>query len=353
MLQSVAYAAVKLRLARALGRTGLAPVLLAAQRWTASPFIKVLGYHSARKDDAAGAQYDEGVVDLTPEGFERKLDFLARSCSVITLDELRGFVSSRGARRLPPNPVLLTFDDGYLDNHDVLLPALARRGMTAVFFIATSYIEERRLFWWDRVNFLLKTSTKERLELTYPERMSLPLRPAAARAATIRTVLRIIKDRFGLDLERFLAHLAEAADVSLSREDERRRVDALMMTWDHVRALRRAGMDVQSHTTTHRVLQTLTPTDLAFELTTSRAKLGEVLGEPVHAVSYPVGRSLEWEPHIREAVRAAGYELGFSNCTGVNHTWSFDPLNMRRMSTDGASTDTQFQSMIAVPYLGT
>jgi peptidoglycan/xylan/chitin deacetylase (PgdA/CDA1 family) len=345
----VAYAAVKLRLARALGRTGLAPALLAAQRWTTSPFIKVLGYHSARITGGT-TEYDDGVVDLTPEGFERKLDFLAASCSVITLDQLRAFVAS--GKKLPPNPVLLTFDDGYLDNHDILLPALARRGMTAVFFIATSYIDERRLFWWDRVSFLIKTSKKERLELTYPEPLSLSIHAEAARAQSIRTVLRIIKDRYALDLERFLAHVAEAADVSLSREEEQRRVDALMMTWDHVRALRHAGMDIQSHTTTHRVLQTLPPKDLAFELTTSRARLEDVLGEKVHAISYPVGRSLEWDSHIRDAVRAAGYELGFSNCSGVNHTWSFDALNMRRMSTDGASSDTQFQSMIAVPYLG-
>ena len=46
----------------------------------------------------------------------------------------------------------MTFDDGYLDNHDVALPILVKHGVRAVFFLATDYIERRRLFWWDRVS---------------------------------------------------------------------------------------------------------------------------------------------------------------------------------------------------------
>jgi peptidoglycan/xylan/chitin deacetylase (PgdA/CDA1 family) len=314
-----------------------------------SPFVTVLCYHRAGELGAA-TEYDGGVVDVSPDGFERQLDFLARACTVIDLERLLAFV--RDGEKLPPNPVLVTFDDGYLDNHDVVLPALARRGMSAVFFIATSYVDERRLFWWDRVSLLVKSSRRERLDLSYPEPASWPLGSAAEKERAIAGVLRVIKDRYALDLERFLGHVGEAAGVDLSRGEERRRADELLMTWDHVRALRAAGMDVQSHTVTHRVLQTLPPDALARELAQSKAKLEEMLGERVRTISYPVGKSLVHAPHIRDAVRDAGYELGFTNCSGVNHAWRVDPLEVRRVSTDGATSDAQFQSMIAVPYLG-
>ncbi len=354
-VRPVAYAALKLRLVKTPGLSAAAPALLAAQRWagrrlTASPFITILAYHRAA-DPTAPTEYDEGVVDVTPEAFDRQLEFLDRFCSVISLSDLHAF--ARDGKKLPPNPVLLTFDDGYKDNHDVVMPLLAKRGQSAVFFVATHYLEARRLFWWDRVNLLLKRSTKERLELAYPEALSLPLRTPAERAASIRAVLRVIKDRFALDLERFLEALAEAADVHLSREDERRRVDDLLMTWDEVRALRKGGMDVASHTSTHRVLQTLPPDRLAEELRTSRATLEDVLGEPVKAISYPVGKPLGRASHIKDAVRDAGYDLGFSNCSGVNHAWSFDPLDARRMPTDADTSDAHFRTVIAVPYLAT
>lgn len=45
--------------------------------------------------------------------------------------------------------VVLTFDDGYLDNHDVAAPELERNGLAATFFIATEFIDSSRVPWWD------------------------------------------------------------------------------------------------------------------------------------------------------------------------------------------------------------
>jgi peptidoglycan/xylan/chitin deacetylase (PgdA/CDA1 family) len=334
---------MKLRLAQLLGKTRLPRALLAMRRLGGSPWVTVLGYHRAGAVGAA-TEYDDGVVDVTPEAFERQVVFLKRWCNVVDNDQMLAF--ARGAK-LPKNPVHITFDDGYLDNHDVVMPILQRHGIKATFFVATSYVEERRLFWWDRIAFLVKTSKKEVFDLDYPHPMRIP------RAQAFKTLTRIVKDHYALDLERFLDRVAAAADVSLSREEERRRVDALLMTWDHVRALRRGGMDVQSHTSTHRVMQTLPPAALARELAGSKRKLEDVLGERVRSISYPVGKPIGKTPHIRDAVREAGYELGFTNCTGVNHAWSFDPLDARRVSTDAAESEADFHAMIAVPYLAT
>jgi peptidoglycan/xylan/chitin deacetylase (PgdA/CDA1 family) len=110
-------------------------------------------------------------------------------------------------------------------------------------------------------------------------------------------------------------------------------------------------MDVGSHTQTHRVLQTLAPDELARELTGSREFLERVLGEPVLTISYPVGKALANAPAIRNAVRQAGYELGFSNGTGVNHAWRFDPFDAKRISMDVDVSPSFYRAMVAMPYL--
>jgi peptidoglycan/xylan/chitin deacetylase (PgdA/CDA1 family) len=274
---------------------------------------------------------------------------VSRSFDVVGIDDLIAF--RRGAR-LPKNPLLVTFDDGYRDNYEAALPVLKKHGVRAVFFIATHYMTERRLFWWDRINYVLKRSPRDAVTLSYPEPATLPLTGhERARARAIRRALRVVKDHHALDLERFLTELAEAAGVSLSREDERAIVDRLLMTWDEVRALRAAGMDVQSHTSTHRVLQTLPDDALDRELRGSREVLEAELREPVRAVSYPVGKPLRLTPHIRTAVRRAGYELGFSNGTGINHAWDTDPLDIRRISLDAGLSFAFFRTMLALPYL--
>ena len=38
--------------------------------------------------------------------------------------------------------------------------------MKAVFFIATDYITNRRVFWWDRVNYLIKSSVLREIGCT-------------------------------------------------------------------------------------------------------------------------------------------------------------------------------------------
>src|SRR5262245_29521262 len=45
---------------------------------------------------------------------------------------------------LPPRAVLITFDDGYLDNLENALPILERHAYAAVLFVPIGFLEERR-----------------------------------------------------------------------------------------------------------------------------------------------------------------------------------------------------------------
>jgi peptidoglycan/xylan/chitin deacetylase (PgdA/CDA1 family) len=45
---------------------------------------------------------------------------------------------------LPPKPVILTFDDAYIDHYAHVYPALRERGFIATFFIPTAFIDEAR-----------------------------------------------------------------------------------------------------------------------------------------------------------------------------------------------------------------
>jgi peptidoglycan/xylan/chitin deacetylase (PgdA/CDA1 family) len=307
----------------------------------------VLTYHRFALPDGAGV-FDEGVADTTLETFERQMSLLKRWFNVLPLEDLFQF---RTGRPLPPNPVFVTFDDGYKDGFDIALPILKRYGIRATFFVATDYVDQRRLFWWDKVHLIVKSSPKESFELSYPARLSFRLRTDDERLATARALIRLIKDEHGLELERFLDEVSQACGSSIGRLEERRMADGLLMTWDHLRGLRDAGMGVQSHTRSHRTLQTVPLTQLRNELGGSREVLEKELGEPVRAIAYPVGKQLGRAPDIRAALHAAGYELGFSNGTGVNDVWTFDPLDARRLCLDVSLSDAQFLAMLAIPGL--
>jgi peptidoglycan/xylan/chitin deacetylase (PgdA/CDA1 family) len=124
------------------------------------------------------------------------------------------------------------------------------------------------------------------------------------------------------------------------------------MGWEDALALHRAGMDVQSHTRTHRVLHTLSPSDLRTELEGSRRDLEAALGAPVDAIAYPVGYRLAHLDHVRAALAAAGYRWGFTNQTGVNHVMlGVDNFDVNRISMSVDYSDALFRAMMALPYL--
>lgn len=338
---------VRTRISDVLDGAGALGLLLRLRARAQAPWLTVLTYHRIACPLVA-ADVDQDVVDARPEEFEQQLSFLGKYCSVIGLEDVLAF--QRG-KSLPPNPVLITFDDGYRDNYTTAFPLLKKHGMKAVFFIATTFVQDRRMFWWDRLNYLIKQSKREVLGLTYPMKQSVVLGESAReRAKIVRELLPVVKSHYNLNFQRFLDEVEEASGVNLSGATERRLADEHLMTWNEVRELADAGMSVQSHTRTHRPLKTLTPGDLIDELGGSREELKSILGRDVEAVAFPVGRSLRSAPHARAAVRQAGYKLGFSNGTGLNNVWKFDAMEVRRLCMEVDCSPSYFRAMVALPH---
>jgi len=307
--------------------------------------LAVVNYHRVVQPSAA-REFDEGTADATPDTLNAHLQTLRQHFTPVRMTDLLAFV--REGARLPPNAALVTFDDGYRECLDVALPLLQRHGVPGVFFIATDYVSRRRVFWWDRLSWLLKNSRTRQFRLTYPEPLLVDVRNGAQGAN--RALARLVKTRLKLDLERFLAGVAEGCGIQWDEKVAEEMAGRLVLTWDHVRELRSAGMEVGSHTRTHRVLQTLDPSELEDELTGSRHELERQLGEPVTALAYPVGYPVE-AAYLRDAVRRAGYEIAFSYGTGLQRLRSMDPLNVRRLSVEATWGADRLRSVLAIPSL--
>ena len=126
------------------------PVLLLAAfaAWilTATPpsGFPILEYHMVTEEPRPGA---ERYVVL-PEDFAAQLDYLtAEGYTTITPQDYAR--ARKGKQLLPEKPVILSFDDGYEDNHRVILPMLEERGMKAVFYVVTNDIGLPGYMTWD------------------------------------------------------------------------------------------------------------------------------------------------------------------------------------------------------------
>jgi peptidoglycan/xylan/chitin deacetylase (PgdA/CDA1 family) len=339
------------RVAVWLHRVGALQAAMQLRRYAPTSVLSIVTFHHIADQDPS-YPYDPEVADATPAQFRRQMEALARYSNPIGIDDL---IRAIGGAPLPKSPVMVTFDDGYRSCHDMALPILRAVGIRATFFISTSFVSERRLYWWERISLLLKQSKRKTATITYPRTIALDLEDPRIH----KRLTSVVKNTPDLDVERFLDEIRRALGVDWSPEIETDYADRLIMTWDQVRALARAGMDVESHGRHHRVLQTLNASALESELTGSRKDLEAQLGRPVRAIAYPVGRRINGEQHIRAALAAAGYQIGLSNHSGVNRWWppplrGFTPIDrfdVRRLATDRAMSDAMFLTQVAMPKL--
>src|SRR5678815_3637723 len=334
-------------MAAVLDRMGALEAAMQLRRLTPIPTISIVTFHRIA-DPAGGDPYDPDTIDATPAQFRRHVQTLARIGTPIGMEAL---LAGLDGSELPPNPVMITFDDGYRSCRDVALPILDELGVPATFFIATEFATGGKLYWWEQIAVVLHEARGRTAALTYPHSVRIDASAPGAR----RQLDDIIKNTAGLDVDRFLRELRAALEVPWRPEIEARLAAPLIMGWDDIRALGDAGMDIESHTRSHRVLETLDRDELHTELVGSRRDLQAQLGRPVRAIAYPVGRCPP--VRIRRAVAEARYRIGLANGGGVNRVWprainaglGVDRFSLHRVSTERSQSDALFLAQIATP----
>lgn len=202
------------------------------------------------------------TVTVTPEVFAGQMSFLKEAgYSTLTVAELLDHMS--GVRQLPHKSVLLTFDDGWLDNYLFAYPVLAQYRFRATFFLVTG-----------RVNGVNMASQPD----------SVPSHDEA----------------------KLLVASGEAGRV--------------VMGWELVRRLQAEGLcEFFPHTATHRKCSILDDAALAAELALSKADLERELSREGFCLCWPYG---DFDARTVQAARDAGYRALFTTVDGFVSTGS-------------------------------
>ena len=283
--------------------------------------LAVLTYHRvAPLADLAGFP---GLVSATPGRFAEQMEHLVRHHRVIGMDDL---LAARAGRALPRRPVLVTFDDAYRDFAEHAWPVLRRLRLPATLFVPTAFADEpERSFWWDRIY----TGVAAAPSGTVLEIPSIPRRTALS-GEPGRDFRQLRADLKSLPHPELLA-AADAIDAQLGRPP----LPGQVLGWDELRSLAADGVTLAPHTRTHPLLPQIEATELEAEIAGSYADLVQRIGSVPRALAYPSGAH---SPEVREAVRAAGYEVAFTTLRGLNRLGRTDWLELRRINVGGATT---------------
>ncbi|MDO9195011.1 polysaccharide deacetylase family protein [Rhodoferax sp.] len=239
--------------------------------------------------------------------FDEIMGWVAKWFQVLPLDQA---VAQLRTGTLPARAAAITFDDGYADNATNALPVLKRHGMSATFFVATSFLDGGRM-WNDTLIEAIRGCSAESLDLTQAGFGSFRLGSVAEKRMAIDHLLKAIKY---LDPDKRNEAVALVQRVTAATLP-----DDLMMTSGQVLHLRNAGMQIGAHTCTHPILASLPDDEARTEIMSSKLVLESLLKEPVSLFAYPNGKpDKDYLAKHAEMVRQAGFTAAVSTAAGVS-----------------------------------
>jgi peptidoglycan/xylan/chitin deacetylase (PgdA/CDA1 family) len=312
----------------------------------ANSHLLILAYHRVLdvpdEDAFAG---DPELVSASREEFERQMRFVQRHFMPIRFaDVLRALDEGK---RLPRRSLIVTFDDGHVDNYTHAYPVLKSLGVPATIFLSTQYIDQPHLpFWFDRVSQLLYFAPSGLVEIALLDHRA-ELSDIASRRLHTRLVLCKLKAQ---DNDHRLAALAQMEARLASNVPEAVAAQRSAMNWDEVREMAACGIEFGSHTVTHPVLTRLDDAALVRELADSRAAIRSHIAQPVDIIAYPVGKMSAFSSRIEKAASACGYRLGVSYETGTNRACGgVHQFALRRLAVERYVSFGHFKSMLSLP----
>lgn len=125
---------------RALGNLGTIAFWLGLHRLLLRKTTVVVAFHRVN-DVTAGDALTCGV-----EEFRRYCRFFARHFRVVSFGSL---IRAMENGEDTSGSLAITFDDGYLDNHEIAAPILRSMNLPATFFITSRFIGSDTVPWWD------------------------------------------------------------------------------------------------------------------------------------------------------------------------------------------------------------
>jgi peptidoglycan/xylan/chitin deacetylase (PgdA/CDA1 family) len=325
------------RVADAIDRPWLRELLARVPVWRG---VLVLNYH--RVGDSAGQPWDRTLWSASAEALDQQLELLAAEADVIGLDDLPHVVAAGRGRH-----VLLTFDDGYRDNYEIAFPLLRRRRVEATFFLATGFLDDPHVAWWDELVWMVRSATAPVLAAGPWLPLDVPLAgadPDEVAAGLVRLYKTLPADR----ADAYLDYVAEATGAGRCGPRE---AEGMWMTWEMARELRDGGMTIGGHTVTHPILARLPVAQQEREIADCLQRLQEELGAPTRAFSYPVGFPGSFTDETRALVRRHGIDLAFSFYGGYARFPRWDPLDVPRIHVGPAMNRARLHATWRLPQL--
>lgn len=234
------------------------------------------------------------------DDFRRQLDYLEREEGLM---DLEGFLRCVETRQAALRGAILTFDDGFRDHMDYVVPELLARKKWGIFYIPTGYYQNGKMHNAHRVHYLLGRFGGEEVldrltRLIEPRQLAVsdekPYRKAVYQGQKVDRAATKVKRMINFDInhnevDSILDHLMAQFC------DQREVASSYYLTVEEIREIHQSGMIIGSHGCSHSVMSKLDLTQQDGEIRESFDFLEKVTGGlRVRTFCYPHGQPVSF-----------------------------------------------------------
>ena len=196
----------------------------------------------------------EHVIHLfsyrTTEQFKADLEFFLKNYQPVGLEDLLSAVAT--GRRLKERAFLLSVDDGFRETHDIMAPILKSKGVPAVFFITTAFLDNKTLGHRHKASILAEHFARLKNRPPIAEKLAEVLK---CHDSSHPGIIKAIMSRDNMGRET-LDNMASVLEVDF--ESYLSGVQPYLTT-SQVRSLIQDGFHIGAHSVDHFHYGTLTP----------------------------------------------------------------------------------------------
>jgi peptidoglycan/xylan/chitin deacetylase (PgdA/CDA1 family) len=311
----------------------------------------ILLYHRVVPRDQKDTVLSLPGIVVYQDSFERQLEFLNKNYHIISLND---YIDAKKRNyTLPHKTAVITFDDGWEDNYAYAFPILKKYNVPAAIFLATGFIGTERLFWPEKIIFLMKriftANTLNEFFYAYPMQEFYPLLLYLFENAEDPKSWYIFIERLKQIDEKKREILTTNLETFLQNPSPP--PFNYCLNWNQVDEMARSQCTFGSHGLSHKILTKLRENEIQEEVEESRRIIENKLHVAVDFFSYPNGNH---NGKVIRILRSSGYQAALAVEQGMNKKVS-NLYTLKRINIhEGMISDMRlnFSKELFAAYLG-
>ena len=246
--------------------------------------------------------FDTRNLSMQEDVFERQMIYLKNNYNLIRSEEEWDETAETS--------VLITFDDGYCDFYNTILPILEKNKIPATVFIATGNIGTKNEFWGDVLEYLVLHTNKN--DVTFLDK-KYPMATEAEKIQSMFLLRNVLKNTSGIQRSELLSDLSNVLDVKA----EPRITHRTMTENEIIDCSKSPYVTIGAHTRTHCCLSYEDKEVQYNEIYSSKKDLEKIIGKEVKVFAYPYGERNDFNDETISIAKKIGFKRVFAAYEGM------------------------------------